>query len=96
MKKFLLALVAFVSLNAYADTWVMTNQGGGEITLTSDVCKADNGQWTALKHAYSWTNKIYFEGCWAVIDGNVHVTWVMPDGTRPRRVYPITSFNRKS
>ena len=95
MKKLLLTLALFVSFNSYADTWFMTNQGGGEITLTDTTCKADNGKYPALKNAYSWTNKIYFEGCWAMIDGNVHVIWMLPSGERPRNVYSPSSFTRK-
>lgn len=95
MKKLLAAVALLVSLNAFADTWVLRNNNGGEITLTSDTCKADGGRWDKLKHAYSWGTGIYFEGCWAIIDGNVQVTWVLPDGTRPRRVYSISEFSRK-
>jgi hypothetical protein len=95
MKKLLVALGLILSLNAYAESWVMPNQGGGEITLTDRQCDADNGAYPALKKAYSWTNKIYFDGCWTVIDGNIHVVWMLPNGTRPRNVYPIGSFTRR-
>jgi len=95
MKKLLLTLALLVSINAYAESWVMPNEGGGEITVTDQQCKADNGAYPQLKKAYSWTNKIYFEGCWAIIDGNVHVIWMLPSGTRPRNVYNINSFSRK-
>lgn len=96
MKKLLLTFTLLFSLNAYADSWAMPNEGGGEITLSSDACMADGGKWSAkLKKAYSWTNRIYFEGCWGIVDGNVHVIWLLPDGTRPRNVYNINSFNRK-
>jgi hypothetical protein len=96
MKKILLAIAVFLSFNAHADSWAMPNEGGGEITLSSDACMADGGKWSAkLKKAYSWTNRIYFEGCWGIVDGNVHVIWLLPDGTRPRNVYNINSFSRK-
>lgn len=84
-----------IATSAFAETWVMMNQGGGEITLTKQSCKADGGAYPSLRHAYSWTNKIYFEGCWAVIDGNIHITWMFSDGSRERRVYPIDAFNKK-
>jgi hypothetical protein len=96
MKKLFLALALLVSINAYAESWVMPNEGGGEITLKSEGCEADNGKYvTKLKKAYSWTNQIYFEGCWAIVDGNVHVVWILPSGNRPRNVYNINSFTRK-
>lgn len=94
MKKLLLTLALLTGV-ANAQTFVMPNSGGGEITLTSDACKADGGKYTSLRHAYSWTNKIYFEGCWALIDGNVHITWMFSDGTRERRVYPPSAFTKK-
>jgi hypothetical protein len=95
MKKLLVALGLVLSITAHAESWVMPNQGGGEITLTDRQCEADNGAYPALKKAYSWTNKIYFDGCWTVIDGNIHVVWMLPNGTRPRNVYPIGSFTRR-
>jgi len=96
MKKILVSLALLSALTAVkAETWVMPNQGGGEITLTDQTCKADGGKYTALKHAYSWTNQIYFEGCWLIQDGNVHVIWINADGTRERRVYSAGSFNKK-
>jgi len=97
MKKMLvsLGLLLSVATAVKAETWVMPNQGGGEITLTDQTCKADNGAYPALKHAYSWTNQIYFEGCWLIQDGNVHIVWVHSDGTRNRRVYPPNSFTKK-
>lgn len=96
MKKILVLLgLLSVLTSVKAETWVMPNQGGGEITLTSQTCQADNGKWTALKHAYSWTNQIYFEGCWSLIDGNVHIIWVHSDGSRSRRVYPPNAFTQK-
>ena len=94
MKKLLLSLL-FVAGVAQADTWVMPNQGNGEITLTEQTCKADGGKYTALKHAYSWTTSIYFEGCWMIQDGNIHIIWVFSDGTRERRVYPLSAFSKK-
>ena len=91
MKKLFLIL-AIVSGIAQADTWVMPNQGNGEIVITDQVCKQEK----ALKFAYSWTEKIYFEGCWGIIDNNVHIVWINPDGTRSRRVYRISDFTKKA
>lgn len=92
MKKLLLSLV-FVSSLVNAQALVMRNNGGGEIILTAQACQADNGQYTALKHAYTWTNKMYFEGCWLLQDGNIHIVWIKPDGTRERRVYSVNDFD---
>ena len=95
MKKLLLVLGMVLALNAKAESWSMPNEGGGEITLTPSVCAIDSGSYSQLKKAYSWTNRVYFEGCWAIIDGNVHVIWALPSGTRQRNVYSISSFTRK-
>jgi hypothetical protein len=96
MKKMLVLLgLLSVLTAARADTWVMPNQGNGEITLTEQACKADGGKYTSLRHAYSWTTSIYFEGCWALIEGNIHITWMFSDGTRERRVYPPSAFSKK-
>ena len=94
MKKTLLGLL-LVSGIANAQVFVMPNNGGGEITLTQEKCKADNGAYPALRHVYSWTNSYYMEGCWAVIDGNISVIWMNKDGSRERRIYPINGFNKK-
>lgn len=95
MKKLLLSLL-LVSGAVNADVWVMPNEGNGEMVITTDACKADNGKYAgALKHAYTWTDKIYFEGCWGYIDGNIHITWIHPDGNRVRRVYPLNAFSKK-
>ena len=97
MKKLLAALALLVSINAHAESWAMPNEGGGEITLSSDACMADGGKYAnKLKKAYSWTNRIYFEGCWGIIDNNVHIVWINPDGTRSRRVYRISDFTKKA
>lgn len=95
MKKLLLILGATLALNANAETWVLPNTSGGEITLTSQACKADNGQYASLKHAYTWTHEAYVEGCWTVVDGNVHIVWLMSSGKRERRVYSLSSFSKK-
>ena len=95
MKKLLLILGLTLALNVNAESWVMPNTGGGEITLTDQQCTADNGAYPSLKKAYSWTNKTYIDGCWTILDGNVHVVWMLPGGTRSRNVYNINSFARR-
>ena len=91
MKKILFALL-FVTTTAMADSWFMPNQGNGEIVITDQVCKQEK----VLKFAYSWTEKIYFEGCWGIVDNNIHIVWFNPDGTRSRRVYRISDFTKKA
>ena len=95
MKKLLVALGLVLSINAHAETWVMPNTGGGEITLTNRVCEYNGKTYDNLRRAYSWTKQIYFDGCWSVIDGNVHVVWNFSDGTSERRVYQISHFTRR-
>ena len=96
MKKTLLILLTTLCIAPVsAQTLVMPNTGGGEITLTNRVCKVNGKQYDNLKLAYSWTREIYFEGCWALIDSNIHVQWVFDSGRTERRVYPIGSFSLK-
>lgn len=97
MKKVIGAFfVLTLSFAANAESWYMPNKGNGEITLTKEACYADNQEYKSLSKAYTWTNQIYLEGCWTVIDGNVHIIWVSKDGSRERRVYNITSFIRRA
>lgn len=83
MKKLLIAL-ALVSGIAQADTWVMPNNGGGQIVLTDRKCVG----YKTLYYAYTYTNQAYFDGCWALIDGKVHVVWEK----NQRRVYNMNDF----
>jgi len=78
-----------------AETWIMPNIANGEITLTGQQCKAENGLYTSLKHAYTWTDKAYVEGCWTIVDGNVHVVWLLGGNLKERRVYKPTDFIKK-
>ena len=84
MKKLLLALL-LVSSSVMADTWVMNNNGGGQIVLTDRACKGH----PSLNQAYTYTNSIYLGGCWAIVDGKVHVAW---DNNQGRRVYEMNDF----
>lgn len=92
MKKILVLFITAISFNAFADSLVMPNTGGGEITLTNRQCKINGVVHDKLHQAYSWTREIYFEGCWTIIDGNAHVLWVFSDGKNERRVYPLNNF----
>lgn len=69
---------------ALADTWVMDNQGKGKIVLTDRKCKESK----SLYYAYTYTDKAFLEGCWALMDGKVHVAW----NNKQRRVYEMNDF----
>ena len=84
MKKLLIAL-ALVSGNALADTWVMPNEGGGQIVISDRLCQG----YKHIYQAYAYTNKGYIEGCWALMDGKVHIVWEKNQG---RRVYEMNDF----
>ena len=94
MKKTLVLLGLLLSAHVNAEAWVMPNKGGGKITLTKEACPFDNYKYTALKKAYTWTNSTYQEGCWRVLNGEVHVVWVDADGSGERRVYDLNSFTQ--
>ncbi len=91
MRGLILALLLFTGSQAHAQVYVMPNDGGGEITLTSRQCEHKGKTYPSLKEAYTWSNQIYVGGCWAVIDGNVHIIWHVNDRAE-RRVYNIQSF----
>ena len=97
MKKMIAVLLVSLlsaTTNVNAEAWVMPNTGGGKITLTKEACPVDNYAYPTLRKAYTWTNSFYQEGCWYVIDGNVHIVWVNKDGSRDRRVYDINGFTQ--
>jgi len=76
---------------------VSPNEDGGQITLTMRDCETDGRNFTReypnLRLAYTYGNKTpYIEGCWTLIDGNVHVVYFH---NNTRRVYPIDGFKRK-
>jgi len=83
--KRMLIVAAITALPAMADTWVMPNQGGGQIVLTDRKCMG----YKELYYAYAYTDRTYSDGCWAVIDGKVHIGW---KGGHGRRVYNLSDF----
>ena len=85
MKKLFIGLVMLVSGSVMADTWVLQNNGGGQIVLTDRKCPGH----PSLFEVYSYTDKVYLKGCWAVIDGKVHIGWEQGQG---RRVYELNDF----
>jgi hypothetical protein len=94
MKAALFLVAFFTSINAMAQVYVMPNEGGGEITLTSRPCEYRGKIYDGVKEAYTWSNQMYITGCWNVIDGNVHIVWNVNDRAE-RRVYNINSFTRR-
>jgi hypothetical protein len=81
----LFLILAIVSNMAHADTWVMPNNGGGQIVLSDRKCPGH----PTLFEVYSYTNNVYLTGCWAVVDGKIHVVW---DKGQGRRVYEMNDF----
>ena len=76
-----------------AQVFVMPNQGGGEITLTSRPCVINGKTIEGVKEAYTWSNSTaYAKACWAVVDGAVHVLYL---DSNKRMVYPIEDFRQK-
>ncbi len=83
--KWIVAVLCAVSINAMADTWVMPNNGGGEVVLTDRLCQG----YKNLYYAYTYTPQLYLDGCWRLMDGKVHVVWEKGGG---RRVYEMNDF----
>ena len=89
MKKLLL-IAALVAAPAFADSWAMPNQAGGEIVLTDRKCPG----YPKLLEAYNYSGGGKSQsGCWTVIDNMVHVVW--EDSSR-RYTYSLDSFYVKS
>ena len=84
MKRLLIAVLAVLSLSANADTWVMANNGGGQIVLTDRLCQG----YKYLYYAYTHTPQAYLDGCWTLMDGKVHVVWEK----NQHRVYEMNDF----
>ena len=84
MKKILL-IAALISAPAMADSWVMPNQGGGQVVLTDRKCQG----YKELFYAYTYTDRVFLDGCWTLLDGKVHIAWEKRQG---RRVYDISDF----
>ena len=84
MKKLLICML-FISSSAMADTWVMPNQGGGQVVLTDRKCQG----YKSLFYAYTYTENVFLDGCWTLLDGKVHIAW---DKRQGRRVYNLNDF----
>ena len=89
MKKLLL-IAALVAAPAFADSWAMPNQAGGEIVLTDRPCPG----YKKLLAAYNYSSGGRTQtGCWTVVDDMVQVVW---NDSGRRYVYSLDSFYVKS
>lgn len=88
--KRLILIAALIAAPAFADSWAMPNQGGGEIVLTTRACPGHPNLLAAYNYISSGKSGT---GCWTVIDNMVHVVW---DGSGQRYTYPLENFYVKS
>lgn len=97
MKRFLAALLMVPSI-ALANSFSMKNQNGGEIVITDRVCTYKGTSYEHLRHAYSYWNGGYIEGCWTVTDNMVRIIWLLDHGEpeKNQRYYNFSDFSRKS
>lgn len=78
-------------------TFSIPNGGGGEIVITARPCIVDGENYVALREAYSHSpGAPVLRGCWGMMDGDVHINWINPDGTTDHRVYAVRNFRPKS
>lgn len=93
----LVVLITGCAAKAESNILVTPNNDGGEIVLTIRDCETDGINYTKqyphLRQAYTYGDKTpYREGCWTIIDGNVHVLYFHNNS---RRVYPLSGFTRR-
>ena len=87
------ALIGSAKLAMAQQLFVLPNKGGGEITLTGRQCVINGQNQPELREAYTWSpSSSYEKGCWAIIDGNVHILFLT---SKERRVYRIEDFEVK-
>lgn len=94
MKKLLVALLLVPNI-ALAAAFSMPNQNGGEIVITDRVCNYKDQDFPGLRHAYTYWNGGYLEGCWFIIDEMVRIIWLHKNGTNETRMYGFGSFAPK-
>lgn len=103
MKKLLCTLAFLACTTAAAqgsrttqeDIYVASNDGGGQIVLTTRSCFVDGQFIDELYEAYTWSPTTPMQpGCWALIDGFVQVIYL--DKKRDIRVYPADLFTKRS
>lgn len=80
-------IAGILALPCYAATYETDNEGGGKIVLTDRECK----NYPPLRSMYAYhSTGVYMDGCWAIIDGKVHVYYHQ---SKERRVYPAEIFH---
>ena len=84
MKGLLAVLLAALSFSANADSWVLSNQGGGQIVITDRLCKG----YKNIYYAYTYTSRFYADGCWRLLDGKIHIVYENGE----KRVYEASDF----
>ena len=94
MKKLLVALLMVPSM-AWAAAFSTPNKNGGEIVITDRVCTYMNQDFPGLRHAYTYWNGGYLEGCWLIVDEMVQIIWLHKDGTNDTRIYNFSGFKPK-
>lgn len=89
----LAVLVGGCATKAKAATLVTENGDGGQIVLTDRPCEFQGEVYEGLYRAYTWGHSAaYSEGCWTIVDSNVHVVY---ERSGKRRVYPLRAFRVK-
>lgn len=90
MKKIIALVAMALSLNAYAAAVAeSSNKGGGKIVLSDGACYYKGQEYKGLNRAFTYVNGgESLNGCWAIIDGMVVVSY--EDGTQYR--YTPESF----
>jgi len=81
------ALLVLSCQPAHARSWELPNEAGGKIVITTRPCP--NAVAPDLLEAYSFaTGGRVVRGCWALIDGLVHIAW----GYGVRRIFRVEDF----
>lgn len=97
MKKLIAGVcVALCTTGAWANSWSMMNQNGGEIVITDRPCRVDGKEYAPLREAYSYWNGGYVSGCWHTQDDMIRVIWKRADGKADIRMYDPREFSPKT
>lgn len=90
MKHFLYIIIIGLTLSAsaYADTWTMPNEAGGQVVLSDRKC---SDKYPNLFQMYArGSNGVTLNGCWAFYDNLVHVVY----DDRSERTYDPSMFTK--
>lgn len=95
MRKLIAAVALSLAGCAMAqDVFVMPNRTGGEIVLTSRVCKFEGKTYEHLREAYSHYPDGVLQGCWHIKDAMIEVIWNVR-GNAERRMYNFNDFQQR-